>query len=434
MARMTYNSIKKFRYYGKDDVIETKYTEENSLRDNLIKKIVSNQLNKHLDFDDYRKFKEKFIFSSKQNFPNSFEGLISNELYKKLFEEINVKEILSSCGLNSHEIDILLHDSKLGNSTEEAYLEKLKDIGQRLEQREKVLQNSSKEHFSKALKLNRHEYEEEYRKGCSETANQLSCLLKLEPYKDASLPLEHPLNNLSDLQKQLFSHSRNESCKRKLEENLKNEIKYLKKPRTFWDMEEKPILLPGFYSKSEIVCSSSVVESVASTSNITNNNNSEKCFMVKSSNSKFSIDFSRPFVWTLKQSELIPIDEIKNNRVLVEEIKNDFKFMNYSPGITSPVLYIKNLPHNINPLKIVSLFGNFEIENESKIEYRVLKGKMKGQAFVTFQNCEVSEKALNICNGYLMENRPIIIEYARKSRKNLCFIKNETLNITSIFY
>ncbi|KAL7642450.1 UNVERIFIED_CONTAM: hypothetical protein RMT77_007011 [Armadillidium vulgare] len=424
MAHITYNSIKKFRYYGKD-MIETRQTEQNSLRDNLIKKILLNQLNKQVEFDEYMKFKNKFIYSSKQIFSNSNKGLISNELYKKRFEEINVKETLSCCGLNCNEIDILLQDSKLGNSTEEAYIQKLIDIEQRLEQREAILQSTSKEHFASALKLNRHEYEEECRKSCSETSKKLSCLLKLEPYKDTSLPLEHPINNLSDLEKFLFSDFKNESIfKRKREENLKNEIKnYVKKPRTLWDMKERPILTPEFDYKSEIVCSNPVVASFASTSNttptiITTSNNkqkkSEKCFLVKSNNSSISIDFSRPFVCSLKQSELIPFSEIKNNRLLVDEIKSNCKFINYTPGTPSPILYIKNLPHNVNPLKIVSLFGNFEIENESKIEYRILKGKMKGQAFVTFQKIEVSQKALSICNGYLIENKPIIIEYARK--------------------
>ena len=51
------------------------------------------------------------------------------------------------------------------------------------------------------------------------------------------------------------------------------------------------------------------------------------------------------------------------------------------------MLYIKNLPRNKEDL--AQLFVRFESRENPAMEYRVLDGRMKGQAFVTFKGISI---------------------------------------------
>ena len=48
-------------------------------------------------------------------------------------------------------------------------------------------------------------------------------------------------------------------------------------------------------------------------------------------------------------------------------------------------LYIKNLPRTVSKEDLAQLFVRFESMECPNMEYKVLEGRMKGQAFVTFQ-------------------------------------------------
>lgn len=49
-------------------------------------------------------------------------------------------------------------------------------------------------------------------------------------------------------------------------------------------------------------------------------------------------------------------------------------------------LFIKNLTRNVTEMDLSDLFGHFQETSENKIIYRLMNGKMRGQAFVTFQS------------------------------------------------
>lgn len=38
---------------------------------------------------------------------------------------------------------------------------------------------------------------------------------------------------------------------------------------------------------------------------------------------------------------------------------------------------------------------------------------MKGQAFITLQTVEMAEKALKETNGYILNDRPMVVQFAR---------------------
>jgi len=48
------------------------------------------------------------------------------------------------------------------------------------------------------------------------------------------------------------------------------------------------------------------------------------------------------------------------------------------------VLFVKNLSNRIKEVDLVSVFGHLDDQGQKRIIYRLMTGRMKGQAFVTF--------------------------------------------------
>ena len=41
---------------------------------------------------------------------------------------------------------------------------------------------------------------------------------------------------------------------------------------------------------------------------------------------------------------------------------------------------------------------------------------MKGQAFITLQNVKQAEKALKETNGYILKDKPLVVQFARSAK------------------
>lgn len=48
------------------------------------------------------------------------------------------------------------------------------------------------------------------------------------------------------------------------------------------------------------------------------------------------------------------------------------------------MLYVKNLDKQVGVKELVALFIRFQEEGKDKLSFKVMDGRMKGQAFVTF--------------------------------------------------
>ncbi|KAG0616977.1 hypothetical protein M758_5G156600 [Ceratodon purpureus] len=115
----------------------------------------------------------------------------------------------------------------------------------------------------------------------------------------------------------------------------------------------------------------------------------------------------------------IPEEVIEANRMSEEEIRElpGGKFVNYTPGSPSSTLYIKNLAPDVAEPDLVGIFGRFEISREPKLIYRLMqRGRMKDQAFVTFADVETARNALKLANGYILKEKPLVIEFARGAK------------------
>ncbi|XP_078544518.1 RNA-binding protein 41 [Lissotriton helveticus] len=125
-----------------------------------------------------------------------------------------------------------------------------------------------------------------------------------------------------------------------------------------------------------------------------------------------SVGTKGPVVVT-EHVEFVTEDEIQKNRLSEDEIRKIPRFASYSPGNPSKVLYLKNLSPRVTPKELFSLFARFQQKNEPQIHFRVLTGRMRGQAFITFPSVAVAEKARLLVNGYNLLGKPLVIEFGK---------------------
>ncbi|KAM7043275.1 RNA-binding protein 41 isoform 1-T1 [Acridotheres tristis] len=116
--------------------------------------------------------------------------------------------------------------------------------------------------------------------------------------------------------------------------------------------------------------------------------------------------------------EFVPEEEILKNRLSEEELRKIPRFSSYHPGEPSKVLYLKNLGPRVTMKDLVSLFARFQNEDSPLIQFRLLSGRMRDQAFITFPDTESAQSALQLLNGYKLQGKPLVIAFG-KSKKHL---------------
>ncbi|XP_051255877.1 RNA-binding protein 41 [Dicentrarchus labrax] len=115
--------------------------------------------------------------------------------------------------------------------------------------------------------------------------------------------------------------------------------------------------------------------------------------------------------------ETISDEEILKNRESEEGIRSIPRFRNYQPGKPSKVLCVKNLCARASVAQLVALFSRYEQENGPPVLYRLLTGRMKGQAFITLPDAETAEKALQLVHGYRLLGKPLVVEFGRERQE-----------------
>jgi len=118
----------------------------------------------------------------------------------------------------------------------------------------------------------------------------------------------------------------------------------------------------------------------------------------------------KPVVLTSK------IDALSEEAILANKAAEDIileQFANYKQGTPSKVLYVKNLDKQVSVRDLVALFIRFQEDGKDKLSFKLMDGKMKGQAFITFHDEPTATKALDLVHGYMFNNKPIIIQYGK---------------------
>ncbi|KAM4722053.1 RNA-binding region-containing protein 3 [Rhinophrynus dorsalis] len=119
--------------------------------------------------------------------------------------------------------------------------------------------------------------------------------------------------------------------------------------------------------------------------------------------------------------EFISRRVLEKGRISKEEMRKLSVFRSYDPGEPNCRLYVKNLSKQVNEKDLKFIFGrfiNFSSETEKNMfDIRLMKeGRMKGQAFIGFPNENVAAQALVHVHGYVLHDKPMVIQFARSAR------------------
>ncbi|NWS65988.1 RBM40 protein, partial [Crotophaga sulcirostris] len=120
-------------------------------------------------------------------------------------------------------------------------------------------------------------------------------------------------------------------------------------------------------------------------------------------------------------SEFISRRDLEKNRLAREEMEKYSVFKNYEPGEPNCRIYVKNLAKQVQEKDLKFIFGryvDFQSEEERNMfDIRLMKeGRMKGQAFIGLPNEKAAAKALKEANGYVLFEKPMVVQFARSAR------------------
>ncbi len=109
-------------------------------------------------------------------------------------------------------------------------------------------------------------------------------------------------------------------------------------------------------------------------------------------------------------------DELKLLQIQPENY-GSFKVLRNYKGRRNPPsnrLYLKNLDKKCEKTDLVDLFLSF-VQNLGDLRIQTFdpKGKMRGQAFVTFPTISSAKEALEHCNMILLNEKPLVIDFAK---------------------
>lgn len=134
-------------------------------------------------------------------------------------------------------------------------------------------------------------------------------------------------------------------------------------------------------------------------------------------------------------SAILTDDQIRENRVPDDQLKTHPLFQGYEPGAVTNRLYIKNIAKEVTEDDLRAIYHRYleqncnGVGNVRSIDIRLMQtGRMKGQAFVTFngpylecihridaaQKYKMITKALSETNGLIVKSKVLVVTYGKK--------------------
>ncbi|XP_072234530.1 RNA-binding region-containing protein 3 [Leuresthes tenuis] len=120
-------------------------------------------------------------------------------------------------------------------------------------------------------------------------------------------------------------------------------------------------------------------------------------------------------------SDVISRKELEKGRLSRDEIKRMSVFKKYEAGEPTCRLYVKNIAKQVEEKDLKYIYGRY-IDPSSEAERNMFdivlmkEGRMKGQAFVGLPNEQSAEKALRETNGFVLYDKPLVVQFARSAR------------------
>ncbi|XP_055375349.1 RNA-binding region-containing protein 3 [Condylostylus longicornis] len=116
----------------------------------------------------------------------------------------------------------------------------------------------------------------------------------------------------------------------------------------------------------------------------------------------------------------LTIQDLKENKIPEIQLKEMTVYKSYQIGEQNNKLYIKNLNKHVTIEDLKRVFKLFVTDIETELEIKLMQqGRMKGQAFVSFlkvneDNMEIMHEVINLTNGFILKNKPMIVCFAKK--------------------
>ncbi|XP_026283827.1 RNA-binding region-containing protein 3-like [Frankliniella occidentalis] len=120
----------------------------------------------------------------------------------------------------------------------------------------------------------------------------------------------------------------------------------------------------------------------------------------------------------------ITLEQLASNRVPQKDLQVLPVFKNYSPGVPSCRLYVKNISKHATARDLHFIYRRYSKVPEQDCEgldinifdVRLMtEGRMKGQAFITLPTQNLAEQALLETNGYILKDKPLVVQFARSA-------------------
>ncbi|XP_045393868.1 RNA-binding protein 41 isoform X4 [Lemur catta] len=350
-----------------------------------LKSLLQHQLDTSVSIEECMSKKDSFAPGTMYKpFGKEAAGTMTLSQFQTLHEKDQETASLRELGLN--ETEILIWKSHVSGekrtklrATPEAIQNRLQDIEERISERQRIL--CLPQRFAKSKQLTRREMEIE--NSLFQGADRHSFLKALyyqdEPQKKNK---GDPMNNLESFYQEMI-------MKKRLEE--------------FQLMRGEP------FASHSLVSATSVGDSGTAENPSLLQDEGKQAAQGKGPSLHVAkvIDYSPEQCWTgpkklTQPIEFVPEDEIQRNRLSEEEIRKIPMFSSYNPG---------------EPNKE---------KKEPPIQFRLMTGRMRGQAFITFSNKEIACQALHLVNGYKLRGKILVIEFG-KNKKQLSDLQAASL-------
>ncbi|XP_053616501.1 RNA-binding protein 41-like [Plodia interpunctella] len=366
---------------------------------------------------------------SSQSLPKEFErstevlpivtyGISTIEDLRRAEAEIHLLEKLKRAGLSSEEVK-LYRENETGGIDKQTKVEAAV-----LKQRLEVIYEKISD-YEKSLSQKQSDEEPS-----TSTSKDIFERLRDKPITIYPDP-HHPMNNIKDIEKNLFSH---------LNADVTPLTKRRKELRRFERKEDKILSRDGHMEIPTVP-----IQTVNREGSLWDVKELQKIPKKEQVMPIIGPVEKKPVMYSIRNNKIVRLEPLPGDRVHIEEyravdiiapvnnaerellegtkmavddIRKMERFKNYEPGIPSKVLYLKNVAPGVSREQLGLLFNQFTLANGGPVDVRLMAGRMRGQAFVSFSNEELAIQALEEINGTILSGRPVIAEFGRNNNTN----------------
>ncbi|XP_042638418.1 RNA-binding protein 41 [Orycteropus afer afer] len=385
-----------------------------------LKSLLQHQLDTSVSIQECVSKKESFAPGTMYKpFGKEAAGTMTLSQFQTLHEKDQETASLRELGLNETEILIWKNHvsgekSTRLRATPEAIQNRLQDIEKRITERQRIL--CLPQRFAKSKQLTRREMEIE--KSLFQGADRHSFLKAL--YYQAYHKKTSADKYMTSMKRKIKLGTKDDPQKKNKGDPMNNLENFYQEMIMKKRLEEFQLMRGEPFASHSLVSATSVGDSGTAENSSLLQDKGKQAAQGKGPSLHVAkvTDFSPQQCWSEPKKltqpiEFVPEDEIQRNRLSEEEIRKIPMFSSYNPGEPNKVLYLKNLSPRVTERDLVSLFARFQEKKGPLIQFRMMTGRMRGQAFITFPNKEIAWQALHLLNGYKLRGKILVIEFGK---------------------